>query len=380
MSIGKKVFHIWKYAAAFLLLLVLLSYLDFTPNLLNAGYKIQRLLNEFGLSYYKYRYAKSADADPAALRDREHDLITKFSRIEKNRYFKAVRDFDPQIDSSLDKISGSLTASIESGDESSHKIITQELDLLYNKINIQIERQKLTIEFGLYAVLLSLLLTGMLTFYLYSKNRNNVASLEKALKDREYLIKEVHHRVKNNLAMVASLINIKSYELPDPSLLDDIKTQISSIGIIHENLYNGNSIEKIDFREYAEKLLGNVFRSISLFQVKVEIEADEEALPPKKMLPIGLIITELATNAIKHGFLQEGEQIFRIEFLKEEERHSYCLHVSNTGRKFPDDVSLTEGTSMGLELIRILVGQLQGEIHLERRPKTRFTIRFPSSE
>jgi two-component sensor histidine kinase len=206
--------------------------------------------------------------------------------------------------------------------------------------------------------------------------RNAMTRLGKVILDKEYLMREVHHRVKNNLTIILSLINLKSHELEDKSVLSDLRHQINSILLIHEDLYKGNDLAHIRLRAYLERLLTSVFSSLFIERVKMVNNIDEDLiLKTKNAVIIGLIVNEIATNSIKHGFEKDVENIFTIDMYKE--NRNYHLTISNNGKPFPEDIELGNTTTLGLQLIYTLVSQLDGSIELIKSPHPKYIIKFP---
>ena len=198
--------------------------------------------------------------------------------------------------------------------------------------------------------------------------------LQNALREKDYLMKELNHRVKNNLLMVKSLINLKDFSLGDADL-SDLARQVDAIRIVHEKLYQSEDITRIPVEEYLEDLLATVF-SFSPRPVEVEKSIDPEYLPSRTAVTVGLIVNEIATNAIKYGFREEQAARFTVE-LREESGGEYVLVLSNTGRPFPECIDLDHPETLGLRLITALADQLGGTIDLRRTPEPVFTVRFP---
>ncbi len=201
--------------------------------------------------------------------------------------------------------------------------------------------------------------------------------LEKALQTQEFLMRELNHRVKNNLLMISSLISLKNNEIGDQVDLSGLVRQINAIRIVHEKLMQSEKITHIALREYIEDLLYSIFSSFSIQHVKVNIEIEDFSLRTKHAIPIGLIINEIATNAIKHGFTPEVDAEFSVRMTLDQENTQYVLQIANTGNPFPDDISIDNPPSLGLRLINALTTQIDGVIDLEKRPHPCFTIRFP---
>jgi two-component sensor histidine kinase len=166
----------------------------------------------------------------------------------------------------------------------------------------------------------------------------DITELKKALEEKDYLMKEINHRVKNNLMMITSLISLKNASLGEAVDLTDLKNQIDAIRIVHEKLYTTNKITNIDFKEYIDDLLNTIFFSFTERRVKVENKIEEITLTTKTAIPLGLIINEIATNAIQHGFSGTKEPLFKVEMVKTADGHGCKLKLSNNGRPFPDSV------------------------------------------
>ena len=203
-------------------------------------------------------------------------------------------------------------------------------------------------------------------------------NLREALKEKDFLMKELNHRVKNSLLMVSSLINLKDSETAAD--LSEIKHQIGAISLIHEKLYQTESVAKIACLGYFDDLLSSIFSSFSRRPVKVEANIDEISIPTKSAMSLGLIINEIATNAIKHGFTEKEEAVFSIKMKKDKVNNKYELTLSNTGKPFPKEIDIENTDTLGLRLISALVGQIDGTLELQKRPYPIFTIRFPIEE
>ena len=203
-------------------------------------------------------------------------------------------------------------------------------------------------------------------------------TLREALKEKDYLMQELNHRVKNNLAMVSSLINLKDFETAAD--LSDLQHQIETIGLIHEKLNKTGSVTEIDCRDYFDDLLSSLFSSFTKRPVKIEANIDEISIPTKSAMSLGLLINEIATNAIKYGFSGEEEAVFSVNMKEDRENGRYELTLSNTGKPFPEDLALESTETLGLRLINALVAQIDGTMELQKKPQPVFTIRFPVEE
>ena len=202
--------------------------------------------------------------------------------------------------------------------------------------------------------------------------------LEELVEVKERLISEINHRVKNNLNMVSSMVSLKDAELGDTADLTDIRNQIQAISFIHEKLHARSDAIEVDFGAYIGSLLPEAF-SFSPRAVTLNIDIEEIRLPAGTAAVLGVIINELATNAMKHGFGGTEEPIFSLSLGADEGAGEFLLVVSNSGPPIPADVDLTNPSGLGLRLISALVEQLRGELSLERAPSPTFRIRFPAA-
>jgi two-component sensor histidine kinase len=176
--------------------------------------------------------------------------------------------------------------------------------------------------------------------------------------------------------MISSLINMKTASLKQEVDLSDLKNQIDAIRIVYEKLNVSEQIARIDFKEYVQDLLSTIFSSYSGKSVLTETTIPSITLPTGIVVPLGLIINEIATNAVKHGFTFEQERRFSLRMEEDTSNAGYILTLSNNGRPFPDRVDVDNPKTLGLQLIRALVDQLNGTLELKRKPHPKYTIRF----
>ena len=202
--------------------------------------------------------------------------------------------------------------------------------------------------------------------------------LQKALAQKNQLMRELNHRVKNNLHMVSSLISLKDAALGDAVDLSDIMSQVDTIAFIYEKLQRSDHAGLVDFATYARDLVTSIFNQRFVGGIQIDIRIGDLQLPAKTATTLGLIINELATNAAKYGFAAEGAQRFTVSMETEHHDDAYTLTVSNTGHRFPDHVEPERAETLGLQLVYGLTAELDGAIELHRDPETTFTIRFPA--
>ncbi len=197
--------------------------------------------------------------------------------------------------------------------------------------------------------------------------------LLRALKSKEILMEEMNHRIKNNLALISSLLRLKSSG--SGSDLTDVQRQIDAIRFVHEELFQSETVSQIRFADYVRKLVSTVFSSFAGMRIEVEYDIVDITLPTKTAVPLGLLINEVAVNALKHGF--KGEEAARFSVTMREMDRKYVLTLANSGAPLPAEIDFDEPKTLGLRLITALVVQLEGELELEREPSPVFTITFP---
>ena len=206
------------------------------------------------------------------------------------------------------------------------------------------------------------------------------AALSSIAKEREVLLQEVHHRVKNNLQVVSSLINMQMRQVSDKaaaSALAECRARIETIGLIHASLYQTNDYARVPFSEYARDLVSNLLHvtGASSGLVDVEVDLDTVALPVDRAIPCGLILNELITNAIKHAFGDGQSGTIHIS-LKRATDGAIVLTVRDDGIGLPTNFSLSRLESMGMQLVATLVDQLDGTLEIIRAGGTAFVITF----
>lgn len=202
--------------------------------------------------------------------------------------------------------------------------------------------------------------------------------LQKALEQKDQLMSELNHRVKNNLTMVSSLISLKDAALGDGVDLSDIRSQVRTIAFIHQKLQRSDHAGEVDFQTYAHDVVQSIFAHRFAGDVDIDIRVGEVELPTRTATTLGLIINELAMNAAKYGFAEQQERRFTVRLETEDHDDAYTLTVSNTGQRFPEHVEPERAETLGLQLVHALTGQLEGSAELQREPETTFIIRFPA--
>ncbi|MDP4190210.1 MAG: PAS domain S-box protein [Bacteroidota bacterium] len=206
--------------------------------------------------------------------------------------------------------------------------------------------------------------------------------IKASLKEKEILLKEIHHRVKNNLQIISSLLSLQSEYIKDKqslALFNDSRNRVKSMALIHERLYQSSDLGRIDFSEYIHELVGFLSRTYLTDSQSVAIEMDLESiyLSIDMAIPCGLIINELVSNSLKYAFPSGENGKIKICF-KAESSKDYMLLIEDNGVGIPSDINFRETTSLGLQLVNNLVDQLKGTIDLLDEKGARFLIKFSS--
>lgn len=206
-------------------------------------------------------------------------------------------------------------------------------------------------------------------------------ALRASLREKDLLLKEIHHRVKNNLQVIVSLLGIQSSYIHDPRDLEvftESQNRIHLMALVHEQLYQSKDLAHIDFRAYLGSLVDDVLASGRTSSASVSVDADEAYLDINAAIPCGLIVNELVTNCLKHAFA--GRSGGRIDVgLRLTHDGEYVLTVADDGVGFPVDCDFRELPSLGMQLVASLVAQLQGTIEMSSESGTEFTIVFPAT-
>ena len=263
-----------------------------------------------------------------------------------------------------------------------------------------------------------------------SERKRNEALLRASLNEKEILLKEVHHRVKNNLAVISALLDMQAQLSPDRSVqaaFTDSQQRILAISGIHEQLYHSNDLGRIDMTGYLEKMVHDLVSVYARRQVALRLEIEQVSLPVDQAIPCGLIINELVTNALKYAFVGQNAEPapagdasnpayntvdLRLDpayntvrqaednpaynnpvpeitvTLKpassgQSTQRTYILKISDNGAGLPGDIDPKQPQQLGLKLVARLAGQLDGVLEVEnagsKSPGSAFTITFPEA-
>jgi len=202
--------------------------------------------------------------------------------------------------------------------------------------------------------------------------------LKSSLNEKEVLLREIHHRVKNNMQIVSSLLNLQSFNVKDENtqiMFKESQNRVKSMSIIHESLYQSNDLAQIDLDHYIQRLVSELFSSygVDINKIQLEKQVDNIKLDINSAIPLGLIMNELITNSLKYAFPSGDGKIY-IKLVKFDKY--YDLYVGDNGVGIPSEIDFKNTSTLGLEIVNTLVKQLEGEINLEKGKGTCFHIRF----
>jgi PAS domain S-box-containing protein len=204
--------------------------------------------------------------------------------------------------------------------------------------------------------------------------------IKASILEKETLLKEIHHRVKNNLTVISSLLDLQSSCLQDENAREALQNSIERVktmALIHTQLYQSPDLARINFGQFIRDLIGNIIQSYGRAEspVAINVDADEISLGIDASIPCGLILNELVANALKHAFPEGKEGEINIRMRSEDKRVS--LTVQDNGIGFPESLDVTKLKSLGLELVNLLVGQISGKMEMQVDGGTTWTITFP---
>jgi two-component sensor histidine kinase len=204
--------------------------------------------------------------------------------------------------------------------------------------------------------------------------------IKASLGEKEVLLKEIHHRVKNNLQVVSSMLQLQSRNIKDKETVEmfqESRNRVRSMALVHERLYQSRDLAMVDFAKYIQSLTSYLCRSygVNTNVIQLKTNLHDVFLGVDTAIPCGLILNELVSNSLKHAFPEGREGEIRIE-LRSDGNDKFTLMVSDNGIGLLEDLDFRNTESLGLQLVNTLVNQLEGTIELDRRGGTTFKITF----
>ena len=225
-------------------------------------------------------------------------------------------------------------------------------------------------------------ITGVLAFGRdITERKHDEETLKRSLSEKEVLLKEIHHRVKNNLQIITSLLNLQSRELgPGPAqvALAESQARIRSMALVHETFYRASDFAHVDLHAYSETLTSRIARASMRPGVTIRCTGTSVSVGIDTAVPVGLILNELVTNALKHGFEGRAQGTVTV-MVQQRDETTAELSVEDDGIGMPATTDVHALTSMGMTLVFGLVEQLTGTLKIERNNGTKFSITFPTS-
>lgn len=214
-----------------------------------------------------------------------------------------------------------------------------------------------------------------------SDRKQKEVRIQAALKEKDLLLGEIHHRVKNNLQIIHSLLNLQSSQIADSAvkgMLMDSQNRIQSMALIHQTLYQSNDFARVDFSGFLEALVPTIVASygVDTKNLSLNIDAGAVFLPINSAIPCGLLINELVTNSLKHAFL-DGQAGEISVILALQDNGNILLTVADTGVGIDENLDINNIETLGLRLVTLLSQQLNGELTIQRQKPTKFSLEFP---
>jgi two-component sensor histidine kinase len=220
-----------------------------------------------------------------------------------------------------------------------------------------------------------------------SERKQAEEQLAASLQEKEVLLKEVHHRVKNNLQVVSSLLDLQSQRIQEPQVLEmfrESQNRVKSMALIHEKLYQSESLSKVNLADYIESLVMYLIQAYAVNPDRIALQLNLEplALNLDTAIPCGLILNELISNAMKYAFPGNMGGTLWISLhsscsaVSSQENNVFELVVGNDGVKLPKLLDLSSAKTLGFQLVNILIQQLQGQIEVSQNQGIEFKIRF----
>jgi PAS domain S-box-containing protein len=204
--------------------------------------------------------------------------------------------------------------------------------------------------------------------------------LNDSLHEKEVLLQEVHHRVKNNMQVISSLFSLAAAQQTNPvlaAMLKENQNRVQSMALVHEKFYRKADLAKVDFQDYLHDLVTHLFRSFgAVGRVQYVLQTQPVKLTVDSAIPCGLIANELLSNALKHAFPSGRAGTVTVQ-LSQTDGGGGQMSISDDGTGLPSEFDTQRGNTLGLQLVRTLTDQLGGQIEVFRKPSTTFTITFP---
>lgn len=310
----------------------------------------------------------------------EDHKITSFNQ----NYAKAIFDlyeFYPVAGKSIREISNNKTIFFEDVWNEKYKLAFSGKQVEFTTERIQKDKSKVYRQYYLYPIINhnnKVIEVSGLGFDI-TENKKNEEKISQSLKEKEVLLKEVHHRVKNNMQVISSILNLQSSYVKDVyalNLLKECQNRIKSMAFIHESLYQAKNFESVNFTEYLTTLSKNLVHSYTLNQKKIKLilSLDQLFLSIDTSIPCGLIINEIISNSLKYAFTDNRDGIIFVNLKKI--NNLVRIEVGDNGVGIDPNFDIKETQTLGLQLVDSLIEQINGTLVLNRTNGTKFIIEF----
>ncbi|MEO0895363.1 MAG: sensor histidine kinase [Bacteroidota bacterium] len=268
--------------------------------------------------------------------------------------------------------------------EAKYKAVEQEAALTQQQILIEKEKARKLRWFYLLGGLGVLIM--LILFFLNNRVRNNRLLAQKneviqvALEEKDVLLREIHHRVKNNLQVISSLLSLQSRRTDDPTIqraLQDGRNRVRSMALIHQNLYQDENLIGVDTRAYINKLATNLLKNYKVEEHDIHLtqQVDPLQLDVDTIIPVGLILNELISNSLKYAFPETGKGEMLISFTQEGDY--LHLQVEDNGKGLEEDFDWKKSKSLGFRLVRSFAEKLKAELHVSTEKGTKVWMKIP---
>ena len=262
-----------------------------------------------------------------------------------------------------------------------------EIDRLDAENQLRIEKTRRERIIWIIGVVALLVIVGLISYFLQENRKKNLLLEEKnglisvALAEKETLLREIHHRVKNNLQVISSLLSLQAKQIQDNTALEAIQegqNRVKSMALIHQNLYQEENLVGVDVQQYVEKLIDSLVRSYKIDTAQIEVlkDIDPVKFDVDTIIPLGLILNELISNVLKYAF--EGREEGKIEVSLKSAADTVTLQVADDGIGLPASFDPAKNRSLGYRLIRAFANKLNAQLDVQGQPGTRVSIRVPN--
>lgn len=366
-----------RWLSVAVVVLVLSLFVAVVPTVVRTIHTLQYRVDQLVIDYLVYRRLATAALDEPG-RIRAARAFRRFHRdaaaVLDSPLFIALAARNPDLSALAERTSVAIAETDPRG-RPEFRDGEGALIALRRHLNDQIRQLYRALSAVIWASLVLLLGLGLVLVELFRRNRS-------LLQSRDMLIAETHHRVKNNLTLVASLLSLKEQAAGDDLDLQDVRNQIDAVRHTHETLMRSDSGLAVPMRDYLRDLLHSVAGTAGTGNITVEIDAADVTLPAKHATTVGIVVNEIATNAVKHAFGPEGSHLLALTLhcQNDDAEPALRLTVRNSGRPFPERVETRGSGSLGLQLVEALVQQLNGRLSVRREPQTWFEIVFPAPD